>query len=78
MWQFRNQVLHSPTGPTSIASHHSLNYQISKEKHTGTNGIDRSNYHLFSKLYIITKLYSSSIKDKKLWLELVSLACKEY
>ena len=48
MWQFRNQVLHSPTGPTSIASHHSLNHQISKEKHRGTDGINQSNCHLFS------------------------------
>jgi len=27
LWQFRKQVLHSPTGPTAIASHYSLNYQ---------------------------------------------------
>ena len=40
MWQFRNQVLHSPTGPTSIASYQSLNHRISKEKHRGTDGID--------------------------------------
>ena len=45
----------------------------------GTDGIDRSNYHLFeSKLYIITKLPSSSIPDKKLWLHKISLARKEY
>ena len=26
LWQFRNQVLHSPTGPLAVASHHYLNY----------------------------------------------------
>ena len=78
MWQFRNKVLHSPTGPTSIASHHSLNHQISKEHRRGTDGINRSNYHLFSTQYTITKLQSSSIDDKKLWLKLVTLARKEY
>ena len=78
MWQFRNQVLHSLTGPTSITSHQSLNHRISEEKHRGTDGIDRSNYHLFSTQYTITKLQSSSIDDKKLWLKLVHLARKEY
>ena len=78
MWQFKNKAFHSPTGPTSIASHHSLNYQISKEKRIGKDGINRSYYHLFSKQYTITKLQSSSITDKKLWLYEVSLVCKEY
>ena len=79
MWQFRNAAKHSPTGTTAIASHHSLNYRISEEKSLGTDGIDRSNYHLFkSKQYTITKLHSSSIPDKKLWLHEVSLARKEY
>ena len=54
MWQFRNQVLHSWTGLTAIASYHSLNYQISKEKRVGTDGVDQSNYHLFSNLYPLT------------------------
>ena len=31
MWQFCNEALHSPTGSTSIASHHSLNYRISEK-----------------------------------------------
>ena len=31
MRQFKKQVLHSATSPTSIVSHHFLNYQISKE-----------------------------------------------
>ena len=78
MWQFRNQALHSPTGPTSKASHHPLNYQINEEKRIGTDGIDRSNYHLFSKHYTITKIQSSSIIDKKLWLDSIHLARKEY
>ena len=78
MWNFRKKVLHSPNGPTLIASHHSLNYQISKVKRIETDGIDRSNYHLFSKQYTITKLQSSSILNKKLWLYEVSLACKKY
>ena len=66
MWQFRNNALHSPTGPTSIASHHSLNYRISEENRIGTDDIDQSNYHFFSKHYTITKLQSSSITNKKL------------
>mmetsp|Transcript_46473 Transcript_46473/g.51810 ORF Transcript_46473/g.51810 Transcript_46473/m.51810 type:complete len:195 (+) Transcript_46473:764-1348(+) len=78
MWQFRNDALHSLTGPTSIASHHSLNYRISEEKRIGTDGIDRSDYHFFSKHYTITKLQSSSITDKKLWLDSVRLVHKEY
>ena len=78
MWQFQNKALHSSTGPTSIARHHSLNYLINKEKRIGTDGIDRSNYHLFSKQYTISKLQSSSILVKKLWLYEMSLAHKEY
>ena len=80
MWQFcNNKALHSPTGPTLIASHNPLNYQINKEKCIGTAGIDCSNYyHLFSKQYTITKLQSSNTPDKKLWLYEVSLAYKEY
>ena len=50
-----------------------------KKKTLGTDGIDRFNYHLFkSKNYNITNLHSSSIPDKKLWLQEVSLALKEY
>ena len=78
MWQFRNKVLHSPTGPTAIASHHSLNHQISEEHRRGTDGIDRSSYHLFSTQYSITDLQSSTIDDKQLWLKSVTLARKEY
>ena len=79
MWQFRNAAVHSPTSITLIASHYSLNYRISEEKCLGTDGIDRSNYHLFkSKQYTITKLHSSSIPHKKLWLHEVSLVRKEY
>ena len=78
MWQFRNQVFHSSTCPTAMTSHYLLNYQISKGKCAGIDGIDCSNYHLFSNLYTITKFYSSSIPDKKLWLEIVCLDCAEY
>ena len=78
MWQFRNKALHSPTGPTAIASHHSLNHQISEEHRRGTDGIDRSSYHLFSTQYSITNLQSSTIDDKQLWLKSVTLARKEY
>jgi len=79
MWQFRNAAKHSPIGTIAIASHYSLNYRISEEKTLGTDGIDRSNYHLLkSKKYTITKLHSSSIPDKKLWLQEESLARKEY
>ena len=63
----------------AIASHYSLNYRISEEKTLGTDGIDRFNYQLFkSEKYTITKLHSSSIANKKLWLHEVSLARKEY
>ena len=78
MWQFRNKGLHSLTGTTSLASRHSLYYQTSKEKRIRTDDIDWSSYHLFSKQYTLTKLQSSSITDKKLWLYEVSLACKKY
>ena len=78
MWQFRNKALHSPTGPTSLASHYSLNYRINKEKRIWTDGIDRSNYHLFSKQYTLTKLQSSNINKKKLWLYKVGLVHKKY
>ena len=79
LWQFRNAAKHSPTGITVTASHYSLNYRISEEITLGIDGIDRSNYHLFkSKKYTITKLHSSNIPDKKLWLQEVRLARKEY
>ena len=78
LWQYRNSILHSLTGPIAIASHLSLNHQISKEKEKGTDGIAKSNTHLFSALYSITKLYSGDISSKILWLEMVRLARAEY
>ena len=57
-----------------------MNYQISKEKRIGTDGINQSNYHLFSKHYTFTKLQSSSTTNNKIWLNEVRLALtrKEY
>ena len=78
MWQFCNTALHSPTGTTAITSHHSLNYQIDEKIRRGTDGVDRSNYCLFSPPNALTKLQSSSIHDKELWLDEVGLARKEY
>ena len=78
MWQFRNTALHSPTGITAITSHHSLNYKIDEEIGQGKDGIDRSNYRLFSPPYTLNNLQSSSIQHKELWLEEVRLARKEY
>ena len=79
LWQFGNAAKHSPTGITVTTSHYSLNYRINEEITLRTDGIDRSNYHLFkSKKYTITKLHSSSIPDKRLWLQEVRLARKEY
>ena len=71
-------MLHSPTDPTSIVSHHLLNYQTSEENRRWIDDIDRSNYRLFSTQYTITKLQSSGIDDKKLWLKSVHLVHKEY
>ena len=76
LWQYRNHILHSPNGPTSIASHRYLIHKISAEKYRGTDGMDQSNYNLFSTQYTITKLQSSSINNKKLWLKSVHLARK--
>ena len=78
MWQFRNKTLHSPTGLISIASHRSLNYQISEGKRIGIDGINQLNFHLFSKHYTIIKFQFSSITYKKFWLDEVRLAHKEY
>ena len=70
--------LYSPTGPIAIASHHSLNHQISEEKSKGMDGIAKSNTHLFSAFYSITKLQSGDISYKTRWLEMVRLARAEY
>ena len=78
MWQFCNTALHSPTGITAITSHHSLNYKIDEEIRRGKDGIDRSNYRLFSPPYTLANLQSSTTQNKELWLEEVSLARKEY
>ena len=78
LWQYRNSILHSPTGPIAIASHHSLNHRISKEKAKGTDGIAKSNSHLFSAFYSTTKLQSGDTSSKTLWLEMVRLARAEY
>ena len=37
LWQYRNTILHSPTGLIAIASHHSLDHRISVEKVKGTD-----------------------------------------
>ena len=78
MWKFCNTALHSPTGATAITSHRSLNYKIDEEICRGTDGIDCSNYCLFSPPNTLTKLQSISIHDKELWLNKVGLARKEY
>ena len=79
LWQFHNAALHSPTGATAITSHRSLNYKIDKnEIRRGRGCIDCSNYCVFSPPYTLTKLQSSSIHEKELWLYEVSLACKGY
>ena len=78
MWQFCNTALHLPTGATATTSHHSLNYKIDKEIRWGTDGIDCSNYCLFSPPNTLTKLQSRSIHNKELWLYEVGLARKEY
>ena len=78
LWQYRNTILHSPTGPTAIASHQSLNNRISEEKSKGTDGIAKSNSYLFSAFYSITKLQSGDISSKTHWLEMVRLARADY
>ena len=78
LWQYRNNIKYSLTGPTAIASHHSLNYRISEEKVRGTDGISKSNSYLFSTYYSITKLQSGDIPSKLNWLEIVCLARADY
>ena len=78
LWQYRNTILHSPTGPIAIASHYSLNHRISEEKAKGTDRISKYNSCLFSNFYSITKLQSSDIQSKILWLEMVRLARADY
>ena len=65
--------VHSPTGPIAIASHHSFNQQISEEKEKGADGIAKSNSHLFSVYYSVTKLQSGDSSSKIDWLEMVRL-----
>ena len=76
--QYRNTILHSPTGPIDITSHHSLNHRISKEKEKGTNVIAKSNSRLFSGYYSITKLQSRDISSKIHWMETLRLARTDY
>ena len=78
LWQSWNTTLHSPTGPIAIASHHSLNHRISEEKAKWIDGIAKSNIHLFSAFYSITKLHSGDIPSKIHWLEMVRSAQAEY
>ena len=56
LWQFRNKILHSPAGPTAVASHHSLNYQIGKQFTLNTDGIVEGSYFLFSTPYTLDSL----------------------
>ena len=50
--------------PIAVVSHQSLNYRISEEKSKGTDDIAKSNNHLFSTFYSITKLQSGDISYK--------------
>ena len=61
-----------------LASHHTLNYKIDEKICRGKDGINCSDYYLFSPPYTLTNLQSTSIQKKELWLEEVSLAQKEY
>ena len=71
-------MLHSLTGPLAVASHHSLNYQISKETARGRDAIATEHYHLFSGLNTAPLLHAKDIFTKTKWLESVDLARAEY
>lgn len=75
-----NQGLHSPIGPLAVASHHPLNYQISKCTTRGTYFVAKFNYHLFSVFHTVTILPTSGIINKTNWLKIegVYLACIVY
>ena len=78
LWQFKNENLLLPTGPIAITSHYHLNYQISKDKVKGTDGIAKSYFHLFSVPKSITKLQSSNVSSKTNWLEMICVARADY
>ena len=79
LWQFRNKILHSPTGPTAVASHHTLlNYDISEQFTLNTDGILEGSHCLFSHPYTLESLYSMSAEDKSHWLQQVQDACSCY
>ena len=71
LWQFRNKILHSPTGPTAVASHHSLNYQVGEQFTLNTDGILEGSHFFFSSPYTLDSLYSTSAEDKVKWLQQV-------
>ena len=70
--------MHSPIGPTAVASHHSLKYQISKQFTLNTVGIAEASQFLFSHPYTLDHLYSQSSDDKEKWLKQVKDARSYY
>ena len=73
MWQFRNSVIHGPSGPIAQQQHHELDLQIDEEWALGSADLQRSDKHLFTEKSL-EELYGSSVIYKRHWLTDVTQA----
>jgi hypothetical protein len=78
LWEFRNGILHTPTGPLAVAKHAFLNSLIGKDFTRGKDGIDKYYYYLFEGDNTLNNLQASNITTKEQWLQTLLSARQDY
>jgi hypothetical protein len=78
LWEFRNGILHAPTGPLAVAKHSFLNSLIGEDFTRGKDGIDKHYYYLFEGDNTIEKLQAADITTKEQWLQTLLSARQDY
>jgi hypothetical protein len=69
LWEFRNGILHAPTGPLAVAKHTFLNSLIGEDFTRGTDGIGKHYYYLFEGDNTLDNLQAADIITKHQWLQ---------
>ena len=73
LWQYRNNCLHAPAGPCSLALHSSLNADIDSEFALGSALLVADSCHLIESRSLVD-LHKDSIEGKRQWLRSVRAA----
>jgi hypothetical protein len=78
LWEFRNGILHAPTGPLAVAKQTFLNSLIGEDFTRGKDGIDKHYYYLFEGDNTLDNLQAADIITKQQWLQTLLSALQDY